>query len=758
VSATSRGLTLRPAALWAATWALWLASGFALPVPPWRAQDVLRREEQAALALAVPLSADAWSMDVGGARQSRALGTGWSVNEAFLEGGRRRSFAWVEGPAADVAFASPGWPGAVLALRASPLQTLAPLEIDLELDRERRATLVLPEGWTVASAAVGAVPRGVHVLTLRPRRQAIPPGEARSLSVAVDGLAVGPAAVPEPDRDRGVFVGSLSAGAEDRTALFVSSDARPPQLPPGSASRRVAGDLVGWYGFGIGGAAGAGSALLMALHGLCAAALVTLVPGLCWSGLLRGGRGSGRIALTLGMSTLVLLAVFLALRLTARAPTPWAVALGLAVLGGVALPFLRGRGAITVSWPALAVAVAAAAGLAWFALVVVPPIEDQDMEMQATAHALATRQTPTTLTNRSTPYYFAHPPLLHFWQAGTFALSGRLSRVAYYDEAGRRAARGRFVEPPADAPLAKRPHYEEWKPLLRRFLAEPQLWPAREVSVLLAAVAAGVLAMLAGSLTASTAAGVALAALFVTFPETLVRGAHGAYFAATVLLSLVILDGLEDERPSGTPLLGAALAFLVDQKGLLVPAAWAVAAPWNAGWKRLLPLAAGLAGAAAFLAYGLVVDAPVFLFDFVSEHVTRRLSGSDIRFAADAARFYPSIPELWAEYVGRYGLAFVAWAAAAVGVALRRPRPSARAAAVAVLLGALVFSLVDWRQTRHLALVTAPAVIAIAGSWPRTPGWRRAALIAAAALVARNLWAAWPLLSSFEALRPRAGW
>jgi hypothetical protein len=704
------------------------------------------------------VAADAWSMDVGEARQSRALGAGWSVNEAFLENGRRRSFAWIEAPAADVAFASPGWPTAVITLRASPLSGLAPLAVDVDLDHEARGSLVLPEGWTVGSADIGAVARGVHVVTLRPRRQAVPPGEARLLSLAVDGVAVGPAAVPEPDRDRGVFVGSLKAGLEDRTALFVSDGARAQPLPPGTASRRVSDDLVGWYGFGIGGGAGRGSALLTALNGLAAAALVTLVPGLCWSGLF-SSRGAGRIALALGLSTLVLLAVLLALRSTGHAPAPLTLAAGLGVLGGAPLPFLRGRGRISVPWPFVGVAAAAAATLAAFALVVVPPIEDQDMEMQATAHALATRQTPMTLTNRSTAYYFAHPPLLHFWQAGTFALSGRLSRVAYYDDAGRRAARGRFVEPPADAPLARRPHYEEWKPLLRRFLAEPQLWPARQVSVLLAAVAAGLLAALAGSLTGSAAAGIILAALFVTFPETLVRGAHGAYFAATALLSLVILDGLNenDERP-GAAMLPSALAFLVDQKGLLVPAAWALAAPLAAGSRRLLPLAGGLAAAAAFVTYGLVVDAPNFLFDFVSEHVTRRLSGSDIRFGADAARFYPSIPELWGEYVARYGLAFVAWTVLAVAIAVRRPRPAARAAAAAVLLGALVFSLVDWRQTRHLALLTVPATIAIAGGWPRSPVWRRLSLLAAAALVARNLWAAWPLLSSFESLRPRAGW
>jgi hypothetical protein len=750
-------VSVRPARLWAGAWLVWLATAFALPVPPWRAQELLRAEEQAALSLARPESAAAWSIDVGGPLQSRALGAGWSVNEAFVDHGRRRTFAWVEGAAADVAFASPEWPDAHLTLQASPLASLAPLAIDIEMDGAATGSVLLPEGWTVVSAALGPVPAGVHVLTLRPRRQAVPAGEARSLSLAVDGIAVGPAAVPEAARDRGVFVGALSVGLEERSALFVSDDARSRPVPAGSPGRRVAPGLVAWYGFGIGRAAGPASAALMALHGLAAAALVTLVTGLGWTGL-TGWRGGSRIALALACSSACLLLVFVALRMAGRPPTPLAVGAGLALLGAAPLPFLRGRGLVTVPWPSILAALPAAAALVWFAAVVVPPIEDQDMENQATAHALATRQSPRTLTNRATAYYFAHPPLLHFWQAGTFALSGRLSRVAYYDEAGRRAARGPFVEPPADAPLSRRPRYEEWKPLLRRFLSEPQLWPARQVNVVLAAVAAGALAALAASLTASGAAGLALAALFATFPDTLVRGAYGAYFAASALLAAIVLGCLDEERPPRETMLASALAFLVDQKGLLVPAAWALAAPLGRGWRRFVPLLGALAALCAFAGWGLAVDAPTFLYDFAREHVARRLSGTDVRFAADHSHFYPSILELWAEFVARYGIVFVAWTAAAMSMAWRRERPAARAAAASVALGAFVFTATDWRQTRHLALLIVPALVAIASAWPRSPRWRRVALLLAAALVARNLWAARSLVASFESWVPHAGW
>ena len=117
MSVSRATISVRPAVLWAGAWLAWLATGVALPVPPWRAQEVLRAEEQTALSLAMPVSAGAWSIDVGGPLQSRALGAGWSVNEAFVDNGRRRTFAWVEGPVAEVAFASPEWPDAHLTLQ-----------------------------------------------------------------------------------------------------------------------------------------------------------------------------------------------------------------------------------------------------------------------------------------------------------------------------------------------------------------------------------------------------------------------------------------------------------------------------------------------------------------------------------------------------------------------------------------------------------------------------------------------------------------
>lgn len=744
---------------WALAWAGWLVTGALLPLPPWEAGRLLASEEQQAIALAAAAQAStAWSIDVGAPRQGEALGAGWSVNEAFLEPRGRRTFVWIEGKRADVRFVSPDWPEAHLAIEASPPDGLAPLAVDVALDGTARGALVFPAGWSVARLALGPLEAGRHVLELRSRAQASPPGEARTLSLAVDGIAVGTSDDLDPARDRGVFAGRLLAGLEERAALYVSTEAQLPTLPPGSVGSAVEPGLFAWYGFGFGRVAGRATSALVVIHGLLAAALVTLIPGFAWSARFGRCRGSLRLAEIMGFSTLAWLAGFVALRLAGAFPQGWPLVVTMALAGAAPLPFLRERKTLSIPWSALAATLVAAFVLSVFATTVVPPLEDQDMEVQATAYALATQQVPLALTNRGTPYFFAHPPLLHLWQAGSFALAGRLERVRYYADAAAAVLGRPFVEPLPGAPLAARPHYEQWKSLLRRFLTEPQLWPARQVNVLLAALAVGVTAHLTGAVAGSTALGLALAGVLLSFPEFLVRGAYGGYFASTTLLTLVLLAGLGENGNARGLAAGGALAFLANQKGLLVPVAWAVAAPLRTGRGRFVPLAGALLGAAAYTAYGFAVDRQSFAYDFLKEHVVRRLTPSDLRFDSDISRWYPSIPELWVEFADRYGWLFLLLAAWAAVRGLGSRRADSRAAAAAVLIGAAVFSATDWRQTKHLSLLAAPALVALADGAPSGTNGRRLAIAMCLLLCGWNLWNAWPLLTSFEAVRPSTTW
>jgi hypothetical protein len=272
--------------------------------------------------------------------------------------------------------------------------------------------------------------------------------------------------------------------------------------------------------------------------------------------------------------------------------------------------------------------------------------------------------------------------------------------------------------------------------------------------VLLGALAAALLAVLLTRIAGSRALGTLLALYWISLPESLVRGAYGGYFSVAVLTSLLVLAALaEDAVPRHLAGAGA-LAFVSEQKALLVPVGWLVGAPGDAGWRRLWPaLGAGLA-LAAFVAYGLAVAGDAFVFEFLKEHVARRLMSG---LGADG-RGYTSPWGLWAEFGAHYGVWLPIVGGLAVAAGLRHADPAVRAAAWAALIGAVVFTATDWRQTKHLALLVPPALVCLAALTPRTPGGRAFMSFAAALGVAWNVLHAAALLSSFDAIRPTPTW
>jgi hypothetical protein len=731
----------------------WLAL-YAILTPPGGMARALESEEALATAGArAPETLDAWSLDAGERLQASAFRDGWSADEAFLEGERRTSFAWIEGPSASLGFSSAEWAEAQVALRGYPLDALAPLRVEVLVDGASRALLSFDRGWSIGRASLGRIGLGTHVLTLRPERRRRPPGEPRTLSLAVDAIAVGPAPSLEARRNRGAFVSWLPVGLLDRPVLVLPNEAPPPVA---RAWSRDLGNGSGAHGFGR--PPFPGTMLLEAAQGLLAAAMVALLAGLPWAAL-SGAPGIARLPLALGASVAALVAVFASLRALGVPPDPLPVFVGLSAVA--ALPFARGsvrRTRVAAPLLALLLALVAVVVLVPMATRVVPPMEEQDLEQQATAHGLATSLRPWALTNRGATAFFAEPPVLNLWQAGTLALSGRLPRLAFHEQAALMARRAGVVEPARGEDLEGRPHYATWQALHRRFLAEPQLWPTRQVNVLLSATGTALLAWLAAQLAGSVTAGALFGLLLLSFPELLVRGAYGGHQAAAALTGVAVLALVHAAaRPTATA--GAsALATLVIQKGLLVPAAWLLAAPRGPWLRRLAPLAGAALGMLLFAAWGLWIDSETFLREFVGEHGVRRFLLTDVRFAADAGRFYPSIPALWAEFARAYGAGFTLAAALLALRALASPRPAVRTAAAAVAIGAVGFSLTDWRQTKHLALLVPFALLAAADAWPRSGRARRSAALFLGVLIARNLLADVALVTRFESLRPSTLW
>lgn len=388
---------------------------------------------------------------------------------------------------------------------------------------------------------------------------------------------------------------------------------------------------------------------------------------------------------------------------------------------------------------------------------VVPATADHDFELQGTAHALLADLTPRVGTTRGTSHYFAHPPLAHVFVAASFLYQGRWDDLAAYD-----------TLPPPEAPEFR----ARLDALFERYLAAPHRVETRTPNVFLAAAAVTRLGAWAMA-TAGTGIGALLAAAFLLTPEAFVRFSYGGYFAlgTFVLVELALLEergGLNPRRLRTIRFLAGLGAALADHKLVVVLAALAA---WQSFRKRpgggrgavraaaTHPAVLGfLAGTVAFWIYGLSVNAPAFLTDHVRHHlVDRVLHRNPWNTELD---LYPSVGALWTELLRDTGTLFLPLAVAAlVLIARRRHGPATTGFWMAwVVLVGVVFSVVDWRQTKHLVLLLPVLVLAPARAARLSRAARIAVLLAILVVLVLDLRLLALLASDFDALAKAPEW
>lgn len=531
------------------------------------------------------------------------------------------------------------------------------------------------------------------------------------------------------------------------------------------------------------------------LQVLVVGSIIFLVPGLAWTDR-RSGDACVVLFRVVVASSLASLAAWLMI-LMLPGPTSrvaFLVLLALFTNAGLWLGLRRGwyhAAPFNAPLPRMLSAVAALFFLQSFlgAAYFVPALEDQDMETQGTAYGLVHDLAPTMVTNRDTAYFFAHPLLLHLWIGESALISGDLERLHHFHEASI-AAR----ENPSQIQA-------QWAKEFARFQADPVLLPTRTPNLFLGALTLLPLGFLVFRLSGSQAAAIGACVIYATLPEIYVRTSYGGYLAVTNFLLttgtylylhaaglLPARSGIEDpvapvRRSTWT---AAFLGSWADQKFLLLP----LAAPLHAGLRILLDLPALLAdgwrdlirkvaarpdfiaallvgtgfaiGWASYALYGLTVAPADFIQDHLKTHIWWRLNKApEVNlFRVEQGGFvYPSVVALWRQLADHTG-----WLLApALLLGLWRAAPRVRQAdgmlLIWALVGAIGFSLIDWRQTKHLAHIIPPLVILAAVAWASLEGrtrWAFGALIGAA--VAWNLWRVGLLMSDFEYLKPLPIW
>lgn len=423
-------------------------------------------------------------------------------------------------------------------------------------------------------------------------------------------------------------------------------------------------------------------------------------------------------------------------------------------------------------------------GAAYF----VPALEDQDMETQGTAYGLMHELMPTVVTNRETRLFFAHPLLLHTWIGESALISNDLGRLKYQHDASLAV---RDDPSSVDA---------QWTKAFAHFEKDPVLLPTRTPNLFLGALTLFPMAFLVFLLTGSSAAAAAACVIYATFPEIYVRTAYGGYLAVTnfflvsgayfYLLKSGLLTrrgviGTEDPMGRAT-WLAAFLGGWTDQKFLLLP----LAAPLHAALKALLDIRllavgglrgflravfsrpyviAGLlvgtgfaAGWLTFAAYGLIVAPDEFIKDHLKGHIWWRLNKiTDVNvFQVERGGFvYPSVVALWQQFMHHTGWLLIPPMLLAMWYALPRMRAAHGLLLLWALIGIVGFSVVDWRQTKHLAHILPALAMLTAVYWASLEGRAKSLLGAVLAVaVAWNVCRIVLLMNDFTYLQPLPIW
>ena len=463
----------------------------------------------------------------------------------------------------------------------------------------------------------------------------------------------------------------------------------------------------------------------------------------------------------------------------------------------------------------------AAAYMAYFfgATRIVPDMEDHDYETQGTAYGLLTHLKPMLLTDRHTTYYFAHPPLLHACVAGSFLAWGELESLKPYDEAWQRvhaAGLGELNRPPVEQfqrlprsgwlvhdgqtadPLATRhratgvegtdylvdpplPQYGRRIPvedlevqlLYDRYRHEPLLLPTRTPNLFFAALTVALLGQWVLRITGRGWLALAVAAAYGSSPEVFVRSCYGGYFAISqfalveMLLAVEFWTSVRSRAAWRNALAAGGFAALACHKLVLLPAAmaaWELLRPGELFWGRVRrvlrhPAVLGFAaGTACFWLYGMTISPSVFWQDHVRTHLLDRVVHNNPLGYTN----YPSVPGLWLEFSRHTGYVLLPLGLIALAMLAVRGRGrfqfSLPVIALWMLLIAVAFSLIDWRQTKHLMPLMLPLVMVPAAWAARSPVGRIVVGLALAGLVVWNLDALSALADHFDKFAITPAW
>jgi len=359
--------------------------------------------------------------------------------------------------------------------------------------------------------------------------------------------------------------------------------------------------------------------------------------------------------------------------------------------------------------------------LVFASIMIVPPLLDQDFETEATAWGLMHDWIPLCVNDRSLIYFYAHPLLFHYYIGFNALNQDRLDDFKEYYEISKRCKRKLKR-------LSKRlegSEFEQAKPgtvkkdlffMIQHFNSNPDKRISRSLSIFFALVMLIILFLSMVRDGQANTLALLLIVFLLTTPEFVVRASYGGYMAISCcfLTLALVLQGSDPGHRKERVAVGI-LAALANHKLAFHYLGTVVFSILRAG-KKLVGgsfnrmRAAGLfpwgmlgfgCGTLLFWLYGFVTNKDAFYIDHLRIHILNRVGAEDLFHYTG----YLSSVGVWIEFFQHQGyVLLILWMYALIA-GFKRYGLRYGGVVIPLLLGIILFTLTDWRQTKHLMLL-----------------------------------------------------
>jgi len=360
-------------------------------------------------------------------------------------------------------------------------------------------------------------------------------------------------------------------------------------------------------------------------------------------------------------------------------------------------------------------------------------MEDHDFEIYNCAYGLVNRLQPATYTERSfletslrecSPYYFSHPPLLSFYGGYSLLMSEGIMDYKIYDDAALVFKNSRINRPLDEL---KKIYKTLAKVCNRYYSHNARLLEIRTPALFFSTLLCLVLFYTIFLFSGSKLLGVLGTLLYFSFYEVFARSLFGGYAAVDNLITVYFIYQYIFLKRGISVLTNGIYMALIDHKLITIPISSFVSGLFtnNNGEaifiKRFAQAASRskeiiigfLIGTIIFWLWGITLNREAFMNQHVREHLFGRVFyGLLDLFGSKRAQV--SICDLWMDFYGGVGPLFPVlfiWVLFDFIKNRFQGQKGKLFLLIQLIIGAISFSVVDNRQTKHLMLIMPAMVI-----------------------------------------------